>query len=239
MSRKSRRNRPEQGADTASNSPPTQAGRTSRRGLVVGGLAAALVIAAIAMLFSGKNTRDTQQASADTAAALASEHSPTLGPPDARVHIVEFLDPACETCAQFYPVVKQLLAEHPQQIRLSVRHVAFHEGAEYVVRLLEASRRQDRYWQTLEALLGTQAQWAPHHTVDPALALQAASAAGLNLQQLISDMNSPEVTGRVQRDRQDAMTLQVVATPEFIVNGRRLPSFGLQQLLGLVEEELR
>ena len=239
MSRKSRRNRPDPGADTASNSPPTQAGRTRRRSLVVGALAAALVIAAIAMLFSGKNTRDTQQASADTAAALASEHSPTLGPPDARVHIVEFLDPACETCAQFYPIVKQLLAEHPQQIRLSVRHVAFHEGADYVVRLLEASRRQDRYWQTLEALLGSQAHWAPHHTVDPALALQAASAAGLNLQQLISDKDSPEVTERVQRDRQDAMTLKVTATPEFIVNGRRLPSFGLQQLLGLVEEELR
>jgi protein-disulfide isomerase len=37
----------------------------------------------------------------------------------------------------------------------------------------------------------------------------------------------------------DAMTLQVTATPEFIVNGRRLPSFGLQQLLDLVEQELR
>lgn len=239
MSRKSRRNRPDSGTDTVSNVPPTQAGRASRRSLIIGALVAVVVIGAIAMLFSGKNTRDSQPAAADATAALASEHSPTLGPADARVHIVEFLDPACETCAQFYPIVKQLLAEHPQQIRLSVRHVAFHEGAEYVVRLLEASRLQDRYWQTLEALLGTQAQWAPHHTVDPALALQAASAAGLNLQQLISDMNSPEVTERVQRDRQDAMALKVTATPEFIVNGRRLPSFGRQQLLGLVEEELR
>lgn len=239
MSRKSRRNRPDPGADTAPTTPARQAGQASRRGLVVGALVAALVIGAIVMLFSGKNIRDPQPAAADTAAALASEHAPTLGPPGAQVHIVEFLDPACETCAQFYPVVKQLLAEHPQQIRLSVRHVAFHEGAEYVVRLLEASRLQDRYWQTLEALLGTQSQWAPHHTVDPALALQAAAGAGLNLQQLMNDMNSPEVTERLERDRRDAMALKVTATPEFIVNGRRLPSFGLQQLLGLVEEELR
>ncbi|MBK6603844.1 MAG: thioredoxin domain-containing protein [Betaproteobacteria bacterium] len=93
--------------------------------------------------------------------ALASAHSPTLGNPDAKVHIVEFLDPACETCAQFYPEVKTLMAANPDKIRLSIRHVAFHNGSEYVVRLLEASRKQDKYWQTLEAVLSSQAEWAP------------------------------------------------------------------------------
>ena len=39
-------------------------------------------------------------------AALASEHAPMVGDPDAKVHIVEFLDPACEACAAFYPLVK-------------------------------------------------------------------------------------------------------------------------------------
>ena len=43
------------------------------------------------------------------AAALASEHAPTIGAPYAPVHIVEFLDPACETCAAFYPMVQQWL----------------------------------------------------------------------------------------------------------------------------------
>ena len=57
----------------------------------------------------------------------------TLGDPDAKVHIVEFLDPACETCALFYPMVKKWMSEVPGQIRLSVRHVAFHSGAEYAV----------------------------------------------------------------------------------------------------------
>ncbi|NMG42229.1 thioredoxin domain-containing protein [Aromatoleum toluvorans] len=34
-------------------------------------------------------------------------HSPTLGKADAPVVIVEFLDPACETCRAFYPRVKE------------------------------------------------------------------------------------------------------------------------------------
>jgi protein-disulfide isomerase len=238
MSRKSRRNRPDPSPE-ATAPLVAKAGRVSRRGLVVGGLLGALAIAAAAVLFSGKNTGDTSSAPGDAAAALASEHAPQLGDPQARVHIVEFLDPACETCALFYPLVKQLLAQNPGKIRLSVRHVAFHEGADYVVRLLEAAREQDKYWETLETLLAKQAEWAIHHVVHPDLALQAVAAVGLDLERLAADMESPEVHARVQRDRADAMTLEVTKTPQYFVNGRQMPSFGHQQLLTLVGEELR
>ena len=51
-------------------------------------------------------------------------------------------------------------------------------------------------------------------------------------------MNSPEVLERMARDQADAVTLKVSATPEYFVNGRPLPSFGQQQLLNLVREEL-
>ena len=40
---------------------------------------------------------------------LVRMHSPVLGPQNAPVTIVEFFDPACETCRAFYPVVKDLL----------------------------------------------------------------------------------------------------------------------------------
>ena len=38
-------------------------------------------------------------------------HSPTLGPGYASVTIVEFFDPACETCRDFYPIVKNLMKQ--------------------------------------------------------------------------------------------------------------------------------
>ena len=239
MSRKSQRNRPSPESQSAAASEAAAARGSSRRSLVLGIVIALLAVLAGSFLFSSKSTQPSGTDDGARAAALASEHSPTVGDPGARVHIVEFLDPACETCAMFYPLVKQVMAQNPGKIRLSVRHAAFHEGSEFVVRLLEASRKQDKYWQTLETLFATQAQWAVNHTVQPQLALQAVAGVGLNLEQLTADMNAPDVVERAQRDHADAMALKVTATPEYFVNGRPMPSFGEQQLLTLIGEELQ
>jgi protein-disulfide isomerase len=240
MSRKSKRNQSDpKHQDSPSAAAPRGTGMRSRD-ILIGSVVAVLLVAAVWMLlFSSKATQPSQPASTANAAALASEHSPMLGTANAKVHIVEFLDPACETCAMFFPVVKQMLADNPDKIRLSIRHVPFHQGSEYVVRLLEASRKQDKYWQTLEALLASQAQWAPHHTVRPDLVGPALAGVGLTTEQLMADMNAPEVAQRMQRDIDDARALKVTATPEYFVNGRPLPSFGLQQLQDLVAEALR
>ena len=240
MSRKTRRNPPNpQRAERQGRQPP-QANRSGRKNLYVGSVVAVLLAVLVgALLFKGKGAPSSQQAADAYQAALASNHSPTLGDANAKVHIVEFLDPACETCAQFYPLVKQLVADHPGQVRVSLRHVAFHEGSDYVVRVLEASRKQDKYWPTLEAVLASQAQWAPNHIAQPELVLQAVAGVGLNIEQLKADMSAPEIAERAQHDTSDAITMKVTATPEYFVNGRPLPSFGEQQLLDLVREELQ
>jgi protein-disulfide isomerase len=231
MSRKSRRNQP---------SPETVAPQASRarRTAILYFCVAALVLAVVAGSFLYKRDKSAPGDGAQQA-ALASTQAPTLGEATAKVHVVEFIDPACETCALFFPIVKQLIAENPGKIRLSVRHVAFHEGSDYVVRLLEASRKQDKYWETLDTLLGTQSQWAPDHVARPELVGVVIEGLGLDVAQLMADMNSPEVAARVQQDANDAVTMKVTATPEYFVNGRPLPSFGERQLLDLVNEELQ
>ncbi|MDH3622062.1 MAG: DsbA family protein [Gammaproteobacteria bacterium] len=211
-------------------------GRTSLVAVAIGVLVLALVAATF--FYDSDNTESLQAEAAARQAALASQHSPTLGDPGAKVHIVEFLDPACETCALFYPMVKRWMAEVPGEIRLSVRHVAFHTGADYAVRILEASRKQDKYWQTLEALLASQHQWTQHHTVQPDRIGPAIAGVGLNMEQLMVDMNAMDVLLRIEQDKKDAILLKVSATPEYFVNGRQLPSFGQQQLADLVREEL-
>jgi predicted DsbA family dithiol-disulfide isomerase len=87
--------------------------------------------------------------------------------------------------------------------------------------------------------MATQAQWAPHHTVQPELVWPVIEGVGLDRDRLEADMSSPDVSSRVQRDIDDARALKVTATPEFFVNGRPLPSFGLQQLQDLVNQALR
>ena len=209
------------------------------KGALVALLVGLLVAGAVALfVFGGANQQPEQDMDAARAAALASEHAPTTGDANAKVHIVEFLDPACETCALFYPMVKGWMKEVPGQIRLSVRHVAFHEGAEHAVKILEASRNQDKYWETLEALLASQNQWVHHHKVQPDLIEPAIAGVGLDIEQLRADMNSIEVLRRMEQDKQDSIFLKVSKTPEYFVNGRPLPSFGGQQLANLVREEL-
>ena len=207
--------------------------------IVAGMLAALALVAVIVMLPSGKVAPQSSQAEADArVAALASAHSPSIGEPDAKVHIVEFLDPACETCALFYPTIKEWLAQSNGQLRLSVRHLAFHNGADYAVRVLEASRKQDKYWETLEALLASQGQWTQNHAVLPDRVLPAIAGVGLDMDRLLADMNSVEIMRRMEQDQADAIFLKVAKTPEYFVNGRPLPSFGMQHLLDLVREEL-
>ena len=200
-----------------------------------------LVLAAVAavFLFGGADPETSKAEDDARRAALASEDAPTLGEAGAKVHIVEFLDPACGTCALFYPMLKGWMAEVPGQIRLSIRHVPFHDGAEHAVRVLEASRMQGKYWETLEALLATQREWVSNHVVQPDRILPAIAGVGLDVGMLQADMNSAEVTQRMEKDMQDSKVLKVVATPEYFVNGRPLPSFGQEQLANLVREELQ
>ncbi len=215
--------------------------RRHNRKRLVAIFAAVLLVAIVSLsvVYLGEQNESSQHADDGRLAALASDHSPTLGDSGAKVHIVEFLDPACGTCAMFYPMVKQWMSEAPDELRLSVRHLAFHTGAEHAVRILEASREQNKYWETLEALLSTQRQWVSNHTVMPDRILPAIASVGLDVDQLTADMNTPEVTRRIEQDKQDSIQLKVSATPEYFVNGRPLPSFGQQQLLDLVREELQ
>jgi len=197
------------------------------------------VIATMAVLFavlSPKTGATSAAASPEGRAALARENVPAAGNPDAKVHIVEFLDPACETCREFYPLVKGLMAANPDRVRLSVRYVAFHKGSDFVVKALLASKKQGKYWQTLETLLASQPTWVVQHTVQPDRVWAQLAPVGLDLDRLMTDMGSAEVAAAMAADAEDARVLKVVQTPEYFVNGRSMPTFGSEQLQRLVAD---
>ena len=236
MSRKSKHP-----SETPRPEPQAQPGATPRRrGLFIAAGAAVLLAAAGGtLLYQRGGARSPALDAVTQRPGLASDHAPTMGDAGAKVHVVEFLDPACETCATFYPLVKQVMAENPGKIRLSVRHVPFHQGSGPVVAMLEASRRQGKYWQTLEALLASQGLWVINHVAQPEMARQVVAGAGLNVEQLMIDMTASDVAERMARDSKDAAELNVTKTPEYFVNGRQMQSFGRQQLLSLIRDAVR
>src|SRR5450759_1976640 len=133
--------------------------------------AALLIIAFFVGFFYYKNQQAEQaeQIASQNQVALARPDAPSLGNADAPVHIVEFFDPACDTCRDFYPMVKALMAEHPGKIRLSMRYAPFHPGSEAVVKALEASRKQGKFEPTLEALFASQNVWVQNHVAHVAV----------------------------------------------------------------------
>ena len=195
-----------------------------------------IAFVAAAMLYTSQKADEAVQAYRRDKSTFIRENVPTFGNPAAKVDIVEFLDPACETCKAFYPLVKKLMAAHPDKIRLYVRYAAFHPGSDQVIKILEAAHRQGKFWETLEAVFAAQDRWAPQHRPQAELVWNHIGGVGLDIRKLRQDMNLPEVEKTVQQGLADAKTLNVKATPEFFVNGKPLPSFGYDQLKNLVEE---
>ncbi|MDP2015624.1 thioredoxin domain-containing protein [Hydrogenophaga sp.] len=169
---------------------------------------------------------------------LVRMHSPVFGPQGAPVTIVEFFDPACETCRAFYPIVKNLMAQYPNDVRLVIRYAPFHQGSDQVVKLLESAKSQGKYQTVLEAVLAAQPSWADHGQPNIETAFKVAEQAGLDLVKARQDIEKPGMQSLLQQDIEDLTALQVTKTPTFFVNGRSLPSFGPEQLAALVAEEV-
>jgi len=155
------------------------------------------------------------------------------------VYLIEFTDPACETCSKFHPLVKKLLADNPGKIKLVVRYAPFHDGADYFVKILEAAKKQGKYWETLEVMFKTQRHWASHSNPQPKLIWKFLPKTGLDIQKVRNDMNDPEIENIITQDLADAKTLNVRKTPGFFVNGKPLQKFGYNQLKELVASEIK
>lgn len=199
----------------------------------------AVLAAVIAAVMAYDRHNRTGQTAAPDSGVLVRPYSPVLGPAEAPVTIVEFFDPACEACRSFYPVLKQILAMFPGDVRLVMRYTPFHQGSDEAVRILEAARMQALFEPVLEALLARQPEWAIHGAPDLALAWDIAGAAGLDLVRARADAAIPAIDVVLKEDLADAQSAGVTQTPTFFVNGKPLPSFGARQLLDLVEGEVR
>ncbi len=166
------------------------------------------------------------------------DHSRTLGSDDAKVFLVEFMDPACETCAAFSPFVKKIMDANPGKIKLVLRYAPFHDGADNFVKIAEAAGKQGKYWETLDLMFKTQGVWANHGHWQPEKLWDLLPRAGVDVAQIRKDMHSPEIAKIIEQDMADVKALNVQKTPGYFVNGKPLQTFGYRQLHELIQAEL-
>lgn len=201
-------------------------------------VAGLIVLAFVMVTVIYRNNAATQQGESvsQNQSVVERKGAASKGPVDARVTIVEFLDPACGTCRDFYPLLKQFIDQYPGKVKVVVRYAPLHPGSDQVVKMLEAAHLQGMFWPALELLFNNQDRWVVNHQSQPKRARSLLNSLEMDQAKLTADMNSPDVTRAIQKDLQDAQALNVRATPEFFVNGRPMPSFGYEQLSQLVKD---
>ena len=208
------------------------------------GTLAALAVALIAVFVGGAlmyrrhEARQAEAAVAAQAERLVRDYSPTLGPADAPVTIVEFLDPECEACRAMHPIVKQVMKDFDGRVRLVVRYMPFHQNSALAASLLEAARVHGRFWETLDTFFLRQPEWASHHAPRPELLYEYAVLVGLDAARWKEEAGNAEWQRRLRQDAEDGAALGVTRTPTFFVNARPLDRLGYEPLRAAVEAAL-
>lgn len=169
-----------------------------------------------------KEQQSAEERRADSMAKLRDElisdpASPVLGNPSGDVTVVEFFDYRCPYCKKTAPVVDQLVKEDGRIRRVMKEFPIL--GPESVVasRAALAAKAQGKYEALHRALIGAKG------ALDQDTIWKMAKEAGIDMERLKRDMNSPEVDEALKKNRELASALEITGTPAFIIGKEFVP----------------
>jgi protein-disulfide isomerase len=124
---------------------------------------------------------------------IYSPNSMRKGSEKASVVVTEFFDPECESCREFQPYLNSLLNDYDGRIQLVLRYAPFHTNSIFAVKILEAAREQNQYWETLQILYKFQPEWGSHDHPRPELIWGYLNSLNLDINKLKVDMESERI----------------------------------------------
>lgn len=170
---------------------------------------------------------------------LVKPHSAVKGPSSAEVTLVEFLDPECESCAAMYPVVQKIFNEYQDKIKVVIRYMPYHPNSKYVANILEGTKEQGKYWETLEVLFKNQELWGDHHNPQPENIPQVLNSLKLNdFEKILTEARAGKFNKIIEEDFMDGKALGVTGTPTFFVNGQMVEELSYEGIKVLLDKEL-
>lgn len=175
-----------------------------------------------------------QRFNPSTLKAIAVDGSPTEGPDNAPVTIVDVADFECPHCREVVPRLDALLSMYPGRIRLVYKSfvLSFHARAEPAARAAFAAGEQGRFWE-MEHVLFEQQQHLEDSDIE-----RYAKLLKLDIPRWKASLHSSAVDARLEKDRQLGQTLEIKATPTLYINGRELDIESGDSLEDRVAEEL-
>jgi protein-disulfide isomerase len=198
-----------------------------------------LVVLFMSLAYFYKSSQEVSTAPKDVSSSFERDYSMSFGENKKNIIVVEFLDPECESCAIFHPIVKKVFKEYYTDIKLVVKYVPNHKNSKFAIKILEASREQNKYNEVLNVIFEKQSLWAAHNNEKPELLWTfLAEVEDLDIEKLKVDMNDPKIDKIIESDAKDANALGVKGTPTIFVNEKKLNTLSQKELFDLVETEI-
>jgi protein-disulfide isomerase len=191
---------------------------------------------AVEKLLAGLRERAAVEVSFEAPRIQVAAIGPALGPENAPVTIVEFSDFQCPFCARAGPIVKQIVARYPEQVRVVYRHFpldSIHPRARPAAEAAACAGDQGRFWEYHDKL------FAHAKALEDADLERYAGELGLDVAVFKACRAEGKHREAVERDVQDARSAGITGTPSFFVNGRMLGGAQpLEKFVELIEAEL-
>ena len=179
-------------------------------GLILGGV----LLATPKKSVSPSNTNGETQVKED-AALVNREDAPYLGAKEPKVTVVVFSDYLCPYCKQLHGNINQQLEKNGDKVRVYFRNFVVHSQAEISAKAAEAAFKQGKFKEANDALFNIS---------DPSedTILAEAKNWGVDMDKFKSDLGSDEISKKLDKDQQDALSLNLSGTPSVYINGKFL-----------------
>lgn len=186
-----------------------------------------IILVVVVAIFAGaffftKHKSSTSTGGKANSSAQPSNH--TVGSGKSGVVLVEYGDYQCPACGQYYPIVKQVVEAHKNDITFQFRNfplVQIHQNAFAAARAAEAASLQNKFWEMHDALYENQQTWGSASS--PNTYFEAyAKQLGLDVEKFKTDMGSSQVSDVINADIAEGQKLGANSTPTFVLNGKKL-----------------
>ncbi|MEJ7558178.1 MAG: DsbA family protein [Pedobacter sp.] len=164
---------------------------------------------------------------------------PEIGPADqtqgneqAAVKLVEYGDYQCPYCRDAYSIVKNIQSTFGDQILFVFRNFPLQEAHRYAniaSQAAEAAGKQGKFWEMHDAIFENQDQ------LNEDFLDTLAEKLGLDREQFEWDLNSEEISTKVENDFESGVRSGVNGTPSFFINGTKFDG-GADDLLQVLKE---
>ena len=175
-------------------------------------------------LFRGELTDMSVDPFADIRSKLHVGLSPSMGPEDAKITLIEFADFECPSCRQLDLLLRELLPRHPE-VRLVFKQYPLTDIHPWAMTAAIASQcafeqSPAAFWKIHDAIFDAQDLITPSNVWEKMLDL--ANQLGLNAEAYRACMINPKTSTQVMATIEEGHALTITATPTTFVNSRRV-----------------